>query len=70
LQFCEIFGYKKEIATNFFHPFFVAVFGSGIRNGYKSGSRIRDKRPGSATLVLIRIAFSVDPDLGGFVSFR
>jgi hypothetical protein len=29
---------------------FVAVFGSGIRDGKKSGSGIRDKHPGSATL--------------------
>jgi hypothetical protein len=29
---------------------FVAVFGSGIRDGQKSESGIRDKHPGSATL--------------------
>jgi hypothetical protein len=30
--------------------FVVAVFGSGIRDGLKSGSGIREKHPGSATL--------------------
>jgi hypothetical protein len=41
--------------TNFFSPLsFVTVFGSGIRDpGWvKSGSGIRDKHPGSATLNL------------------
>jgi hypothetical protein len=39
------------MTTNFFSPLsFVAVFGSGIRDGQKSGSGIRDKHPGSATL--------------------
>ncbi len=47
---------KKGLTTNFFSPLsFVAVFGSGIRDpgsgmGKKSGSGIRDKHPGSATL--------------------
>jgi hypothetical protein len=36
----------------FFSPLsFVAVFGSGIRDGWKSGSGIQDKNPGSAILV-------------------
>jgi hypothetical protein len=34
--------------------FFVAVFGSGIRDGKKSGSGIRDKHPGYATLVYLQ----------------
>jgi hypothetical protein len=35
----------------FFSPLsFIAVFGSGIRDGLKSESVIRDKHPGSATL--------------------
>jgi hypothetical protein len=46
------------MTTNFFSPLsFVAVFGSGIRDpgsgirdGYKSGSGIRDTHPVSATL--------------------
>jgi hypothetical protein len=50
---------KKGMTTNFFSPFsFIAVFGSGIRDprsgireGKKSGSGIRDKYHGSATLV-------------------
>jgi hypothetical protein len=38
--------------TNFFSPFsFVAVFGSGIRDSGWVKIRIRDKHPGSATLV-------------------
>ncbi len=42
---------KKSMITNFFSPLsFVTVFGSGIRDGQKSGSGIRDKHPGSATL--------------------
>jgi hypothetical protein len=42
---------KKGMTTNFFSPLsFVAAFGSGIRDGGKSGSGIRDKHPGSATL--------------------
>jgi hypothetical protein len=37
------------MTTNFFSPLsFVAVFGSGMRD---LGSRIRDKHPGSATLI-------------------
>jgi hypothetical protein len=52
------------MTTNFFSPLsFIAVFGSGIRDpgsgiqdpGWvKSGSGIRDKHPGSATLFRIR----------------
>jgi hypothetical protein len=59
-----IFSFVKFVATkngltkkNFSPLSFVAVFGSGIRDprsgirdGYKSGSGIRDKHPGSATL--------------------
>ncbi len=42
-QFCEICGFKKRYDNKFFvsHLFLVAVF----------GSRIRDKQPGSATLL-------------------
>jgi hypothetical protein len=39
----------------FFHPSLLLLIldlGSGIRDGYKSGSGIRDKHLGSATLVL------------------
>jgi hypothetical protein len=51
MQFCEICGYKKWFDKIIFSPLsFVAVFGSGIRDGQKSGSGIRDKHPGSATL--------------------
>jgi hypothetical protein len=47
------------MATNFFSPFsFVAVFGPGIRDpgsgmgkNQDPGSGIRDKHPGSATLL-------------------
>jgi hypothetical protein len=40
------------MTKHFFSPLsFVAVFGSGIRDGKKSGSGIRDKHPGSAALV-------------------
>jgi hypothetical protein len=51
LQFCEICGYKKGMTTNFFHPSLLFLFldpGSGT--GKKSGSGIRDKHPGFATL--------------------
>jgi hypothetical protein len=59
IKFCEICGYIKRYDKNFFSPLsFVPVFGSGIRD---PGSeirdpgwvkiRIRDKHPGSATLV-------------------
>jgi hypothetical protein len=41
---------KKGMTTNFLSPLsFAAVFGSGIRDGYKI--RIRDKHLGSATLL-------------------
>jgi hypothetical protein len=41
------------MTKNFCSPlYFVAVFGSGIRDGKKSESGIRDKHPGSATLDL------------------
>jgi hypothetical protein len=46
-------GTKKVFKTNFFSPLsFVAVFGSGIRDPEWVKIRIRDKHPGSATLVL------------------
>jgi hypothetical protein len=59
VQFCEIYDSKKGMTTNFFSPMsFIAVFGSGIRDpGWVKirigdlGSRIRDKHPGSATLL-------------------
>ncbi len=52
VQFCEIFGYKKGLTTNFFSPLsFVAVFGSGIGDPEWEKIRIRDKHPGSATLI-------------------
>jgi hypothetical protein len=44
---------KKGMTTNFFHPSLLLRFldpGSGM--GIKSGSGIRDKHPGSATLLL------------------
>ncbi len=42
---------KKGRQKNLFsHLSFVAVFGSGIRNGQKSESGIRGKHPGSETL--------------------
>jgi hypothetical protein len=40
------------MATNFFHPSFVAVFGYGMGKNQDPESGIRDKHPGSATLVL------------------
>jgi hypothetical protein len=66
------------MTTIFFSPLsFVAVFGSGIRDpgseirdprsgfrdGKKSGSGIRDKHPGSATLVLTLEYVHCGPDL-------
>jgi hypothetical protein len=58
IQFCEICGYRKKF--DFFSPLsFVAIFGSGIRDpgtGNRDPGwvkiRIRDKHPGSATLIL------------------
>jgi hypothetical protein len=38
----------KKVGSPFF---FVPVFGSGIQYGQKSGYGIRDKHPGSATLL-------------------
>ena len=44
------------MTTNFISPLsFVAVLGSGILDGYKSGSGIRVKHPGSATLYSFQI---------------
>ncbi len=44
-------GTKKGLTTNFFSPLsFVAVFGYEIRDPEWVKIRIRDKRPGSATL--------------------
>jgi len=46
--------------NRFLKKFYLLLFGwirdprSGIRDGEKSGSRIRDKHPGSATLVLTK----------------
>ncbi len=45
------------MTTNFFTPLFCCCFrfrdpGSGIWDGQKSGSGIRDKHPGSATLLV------------------
>ena len=52
------------MTTNFFSPLsFVAVFGSGFRDGKKSGSGIRDKHSGSATLVLTLEYVHCGPDL-------
>jgi hypothetical protein len=43
------------MTTNFFSPMsFIAVFGSGIRDGWVK-IRIRDKHPGSATLFITEI---------------
>jgi hypothetical protein len=39
---------------NFPPSSFGVVVGSGIRDVQKSGSRIRDKHPGSATLVIMQ----------------
>ncbi len=52
MQFCDICGYRKmKCTTNFFSSlFFVAVFGSGIRDPGWIKISIRDKHPGSATL--------------------
>ncbi len=58
---------KKGLTTNFFSTLsFVAVFGSGIRvpgsgmgKNQDLGSGIRDKHPGSATLVG---CMDLDPD--------
>jgi hypothetical protein len=47
-------GYKKRYDNKFFSPLsFVAVFGSGMGKNQDpgSGSGIRDKHPGSATLI-------------------
>jgi hypothetical protein len=53
---------KKGMTTNFFSPLsFIAVFGSGIRDPGWVEIRIRDKHPGSATLVRGTYG-SVDPD--------
>ncbi len=51
LQFCEICRYIKKYDKKISYLSFVAVFGSGM--GKKSGSRIRDKHPGSATLSFV-----------------
>jgi hypothetical protein len=49
IQFCDFCGYK------FFAPLsFVAVVGSGIRNSGGIKIRIRDKHPGSATLLVTK----------------
>jgi hypothetical protein len=43
---------KKDMTTNLFSPLsFSAVFGSGIRDPKWIKIRIRDKHPGSATLL-------------------
>jgi hypothetical protein len=56
-NFVKFVATKKGMTTKFFYSplTFVDVIGSGIRDpgsrmGKKSGSRIRDKHPGSATL--------------------
>jgi hypothetical protein len=55
----------KKVEKQFFSPFsFVAVFGSEIRNSGWTKIRIRDKHPGSATLL------SGDYFLSLFVSFN
>ena len=64
-------GYIKSYDNKFFSPLsFVAIFGSGIRDprsgfrdGKKSGSGIRDKHPGSATLGLTLEYVHFGPDL-------
>jgi hypothetical protein len=54
-NFCEICGYIKRYDNLFFfQPSLLLLFldpGFGIRDGLKSGSGIKDKHPGSATLV-------------------
>jgi hypothetical protein len=48
-----IFGAKKDGQNKIFPPSsFGAIVGSGIRGGLKLGSKIRDKHPGSATLII------------------
>jgi hypothetical protein len=70
---------KKRITTNFVSPlFFVAVFGSGIRDpgsgmgkNQDPGFGIRDKHPGSATLLFgpwIRIRDRFFPDPGSSIT--
>jgi hypothetical protein len=50
-----IFVVTKKVGKFFFQPLsFVAVLGSGIPDGQKSESGIRDKHPGSATLSDVR----------------
>ncbi len=49
----------------FFTPLFFAVFGSGIRDGQKSGCGIRDKNPDPkhCSLLVFRIRLAVGIDL-------
>ncbi len=47
------------MTTNFLPLSFVAVFGSGIRDGLQSGFGIRDKHPGSATLGVFIVIWSM-----------
>jgi len=69
VQFCEICGYIKRYDIKFFFtPLFCCCFWirdprSGFRDGKKSGSGIRDKHPGSATLVLTLEYVHFGPDL-------
>ena len=53
LNFCDICGYNKRYDNKFFSPLSLdAVFGSGIRDPGWVKIRIRDKHPGSATLIV------------------
>ncbi len=66
---------KKCLTKIFFHPSLFYLFldpgsgirdpGSGIRDGLNSGSGIRDKHPGSATLVVgyLELAYVLRPTL-------
>jgi hypothetical protein len=60
-NFVKLVATKKGMTINFFHTtHFFAVFGSGVRNpgsgmGNKKhdpDSKVRDKHPGSATLIV------------------
>jgi hypothetical protein len=48
---------KKGMKTNFPPLSFAAVFGSGMGKNPDPGSRIRDKHPGSATLLKTVVVF-------------
>ncbi len=58
-NFVKFVAIKKYMTTNFFHPllccgFWIRDWDPGSGMGKKSGSGIRDKHPGSATLSKIK----------------